>query len=137
MSSISIVSNEYITVNYLPDKKLIYHTIHQPLGDEQTQLFKDALNAGTDALKKYGATKWLSDDRNNGPLPDEILHWVTKDWNIRAVQAGWKYWANVVPAEVDAAGSLIPIIEDLHQHGLRMLVFTNLEEAFAWLDQMD
>ena len=135
MSRITIVTNEYITVEYIPDKKLIYHTVHKPMGIEQVQLLKDALNAGTEALKKYGVSKWLSDDRLNGPLPDEILEWGASDWDPRTIKAGWKYWANVVPVEVDAAGALTPVIETLFQLGLRMQVFTDLDKALEWLDQ--
>jgi hypothetical protein len=42
----------------------------------------------------------------------------------------------VVPPAVAAAGSLVPIIDSLFERGLRMMVFTTLEQANAWLDQM-
>jgi hypothetical protein len=133
MSPTVLVTNDYITLEYHPDKNLIYHTIHQPIGD-QPQLLRDALNAGTDALAKYRATKWLSDDRKNGPLPSEIMEWGFTDWNPRTIKAGWKYWANIVPQELAAAGTLMPVIEDLFRFGLQMRVFTNLEDAQNWLD---
>jgi hypothetical protein len=131
MSEVIIVDNEFITVKYLDDKRIIYHTIHKPIPDQQ---LKDAVNAGTDALRKYGACKWLSDDRKNGPVSPEIAEWGHKDWNPRTIAAGWKYWANVVPEELASAGALTPVIEDLFNLGLRMMVFTNLEAAFQWLD---
>ncbi len=134
MSPIVIVENEYITVQYLPDKKIIYHTVHKPVND---QLFKDALNAGTDALEKYRACKWLSDDRKNGPLSPEMLEWGRNTWDVRTIAAGWKYWANVVPEAVASAGSLMPVVEALYQLGLRMMVFTDPEKAFAWLDSFE
>lgn len=133
MSRIVIVTNEYITVEYLSDKKIIYHTVHKPIPD---QPLKDALNAGSDALEKYGVCKWLSDDRKNGPVSEEIAAWGREDWNPRTIAAGWKYWANVVPEELASAGALSPIIEALHPLGLRMQVFINLEDAIAWLDRM-
>lgn len=135
MTAISIVKNEYITLEYLPDKKLIYHIIHKPIGGEP-EMLKDALNAGTEALKKYGVCKWLSDDRKNGPLPPEVLEWGFSDWNARTIAAGWKYWANVVPQEMAAAGTLAPVIEDVYRYGLRMMVFTKVDEAFEWLDTL-
>jgi hypothetical protein len=134
MSSITIVDNEYITLQYLPDKKIIYHTVHKPIPD---QPLKDAVNAGTEALKKYGACKWLSDDRKNGPVSPEIAEWGREDWNPRTIAAGWKYWANVVPEEVASAGALSPVIEALFELGLRMMVFTDLKSAFQWLDSME
>jgi hypothetical protein len=133
MPAIVLVTNDYMTVEYRPEEKMIYHTVHKPMGIEQLQLLKDGLNAGTDALKQYGITKWLSDDRLNGPLPPELVKWGSTEWNARTVAAGWKYWANVVPKEVAAAGTLLPVINNLHKMGLTMQVFTNLEEGLKWL----
>lgn len=134
MPPITIVDNEYITVQYLPDRKVIYHTVHKPIPDEP---LKVALNAGTDALRSYGACKWLSDDRKNGPLSPHVVEWGDQDWNPRTIAAGWKYWANVVPEEMASAGTLYPVIQHLFDLGLRMMVFTNLDEAFEWLDSME
>ncbi len=133
MSQIVIVENEHMTLQYLTDKKTVYHTIHKPVGG---QALRDVLNAGTDALAEYGAVKWLSDDRKNGPLSEEDREWGFNDWNRRTINKGWKYWALVVPQAVADAGTLFPTMEALFELGLRMMVFTDLEEAFAWLDSM-
>ncbi len=130
MSPITIVDNEYITVEYLPDEKIIHHTIHKPVGG---QPFRDALNAGTETLAKHGASKWLSDDRKNGPLSPEDVEWGFNDWNKRTIDLGWKYWAMVVPETAIAAGSLIPTIHALADLGLRVRVFGDLDEATEWL----
>lgn len=133
MSEVIVYDNEFMTVKYLADKGIIYHTIHQPFSG---QPFRDAINAGTEALIKYRANKWLSDDRKNGPLSDEDMEWGFTDWNQRAIKAGWRYWAMVVPADLIAAGSLMPTIEDLFRLGLRVSVFAEVDEAIEWLDQM-
>ncbi len=134
MPPITIFSNEYITVQYLPDKRIIYHTVHKPIPD---QPLKDALNAGTEALIKYKACKWLSDDRKNGPLSKEVVEWSAKNWQPPTIAAGWKYWANVVPKELVAAGTLTPVMENLYGMGLRMMVFSDLEKATQWLDSLE
>jgi len=128
------VDNEYITVEYVPEKKMVHHIIHQPVGG---QIFRDALNAGTETLRQNGACKWLSDDRKNGPLSREDAEWGFNDWNRRTIEVGWKYWALVVPPEVAAAGSLIPTMEALFELGLRMMVFTDVEAAEEWLDGLE
>lgn len=110
---------------------MIQHVIHKPITD---QMFMEALDAGTEALKKYGATKWLSDDRKNGPLSDELLKWSHNDWQPRTIAAGWKYWAVIVPEEVIAAGTLTPVINALYEHGLTMMVFDDPDKALTWLD---
>jgi hypothetical protein len=134
MSSITIVENEYITVEYWIDKQLIRHTIHKPIDGET---FKAALDAGTEALAKYQARKWLSDDRKNGPLPPETMNWAFNDWGPRTIAAGWQYWANVVPQELAAAGTLVPVIEHYHEKGLRMMVFSDVDPAIEWLDRVE
>lgn len=137
MNKIEIYSCPYITVGYYPDHQLIYHTVHQPMGLDQMDIYKEALTLGGDALVKYGLSKWLSDDRKNGPVPIELLEWGNQEWNPRLLANGWKYWANVVPESLHAAGSLIPIIDAFYERGLRMMVFTQVEDALAWLDDLE
>ncbi|MBI5958167.1 MAG: hypothetical protein HY866_05510 [Chloroflexi bacterium] len=133
MIRIVLFSSEYMTLEYLQDKKIIHHTIHKPVGG---QPLRDVLNTGTEALGKYGACKWLSDDRKNGPLSEEDREWGFNDWNRRTIEKGWKYWALVVPQELVDAGTMIPTMEALFTLGLRMMVFTSVEEGMAWLDKM-
>lgn len=131
MSSIIIHESDGITVEYLSDKGIIKHTIHKPISG---QPFRDALLAGAKALRENGATKWLSDDRRNGPLTAEDIEWSVNEWQAPTIGAGWKYWAVVVPEELVAAGSLTSTINSLFEKGLRMMVFSKLEAAQAWLD---
>jgi hypothetical protein len=133
MAEVVIVDNEFITVRYLDDKRIIYHTVHKPIAG---QPLRDALVAGTEAMKTYGACKWLSDDRLNGPLTQEDIEWGFNNWNLPTIKAGWKFWALVVPTELIAAGSLTFTINSLYDLGLRVMAFDNLEEAMAWLDKM-
>ncbi len=134
MEPVIVFENEYITVRYLPDKRLIYHTIHKPIDG---QPLKDALNAGTDALAQYKVCKWLSDDRKNGPLSQEVLDWGLHDWDPRTIAAGWKYWAEVVPEALADAGTMLPLIQILFAMGLRMMVFTDVDKAMQWLDSLE
>lgn len=134
MPNVTIYHSEYITVEYWPEHNLIYHTVHQPMS-AQLPMFKEALNAGTAALEQYKVQKWLSDDRKNDALTPEGNEWSFRDWQPRTLQAGWKYWALVVPQSLAAAGTLTPVIDKLFEIGLRMMVFTNAEEAVAWLDK--
>jgi hypothetical protein len=133
LTAITIIDNESITIQYLPDKKIIYHTVHKPVSG---QPLRDALMEGTKALRQYGAAKWLSDDRKNGPLSTEDAAWGVA-WNRQTVAAGWKYWAIVVPKTIEAAGSMSPVIDNLYRLGVQMRVFSQLEDAFAWLDSVE
>jgi hypothetical protein len=129
-----ILDNEYITISYLPDKNTIYHTVHKPISG---QPLREALLTGFQALQDLGCCKWLSDDRKNGPMSDEDREWGEININRRSLEAGWKYWALVVPEALLAAGSMAPTIEAMHTLGLRMMVFTTVEDGFRWLDQFE
>jgi hypothetical protein len=37
--------------------------------------FRDALMSGVEAMKRYGANKWLSDDRKNPVLNSDDRQW--------------------------------------------------------------
>jgi hypothetical protein len=134
MADITLIDNEFVTMKYLEDKKTIYHVVHQPLVG---QPLRDMLSTGFNALKQYGVTKWIGDDRKNGPMSDEDYVWADANISNRVVESGWKYWALMVPVEIVAAGAMVPIIEANFERGLRMMVFVEPEEAFAWLDQFD
>lgn len=139
MSNNAVVlhKSEMLTIEYLPDKKMIYHTTHRPVGDADVEEWKEALNKGSQALKDYGISKWLSDDRENGPIPQAIVEWGATDFTARTVGNGWKYWANVVPKDLIAAGTYIPIIDQFFKVGLRMRVFSSLDEAFSWMEEVE
>ena len=132
-SPLIIVDNEFITLRYLPDKKIIYHTVHKPI---ESRLFMAAWDAGSEVLRKNGACKWLSDDRKIGPFGDELVAG-RKEWGAGLIAAGWKYWANVVPEETAAARKLVPVVDTLFDLGLHMMVSTNLDEAFQWLENVE
>lgn len=72
-----IYDSEYITVLYHPETNMIHHTIHKTV---PFPILTEATDAGTEALRRYGATKWLSDDRKNTALSQESLEYALSDW---------------------------------------------------------
>ena len=134
MPLIDVVKNEFVTLQYLHEQKMLYHIVHKPVDEE---IFKSALNTGVEMLGKNKIGKWLSDDRKNGPFSQAFSEWAINDWIPHAIEAGWQYWANVVPEDLEAAGTLMPFIEVLQEKGLRMGIFTHTEKAVEWLENID
>jgi hypothetical protein len=131
MKQTTVFENECATMVYYPDVKIVHNTFRgRPTGS----LFRDALNAGVETMKKYGATKWLSDDRENeaafSPEDDE---WANKDWFPRMVEVGWNTWAMVVPQKMEARFNVKEIIDTIFAEGVKIMVFTDLDEALEWL----
>ncbi len=132
MTSITILDNEYVTLWYHPDKKMIHHQFHKFM---HGQAFRDALNAGTDAMKKYGAHKWLSDDRKNSALSKNDLEWAHTQWFPRTVLSGWKYWAIVLPEDIIGQMNMNREAKINSEKGIITAQFDNPDEAMAWLEK--
>lgn len=130
MAKITLINNQYATLEYHPDTKIVHHIFHKPIGDEK---FREVLNTGAETLKKYGAAKWLSDDRKNMALSPEDTEWSKKDWFPRAVESGWKYWALVVPQNILGKMNMKEFVDEYFEKGLRIMVFSNPEDAMQWL----
>jgi hypothetical protein len=76
----------------------------------------------------------LSDDRENKSVfSAEDQDWADNDWFPRMVEVGWKSWAMVVPNEMKARLNVKEVIEKIFARGIKVMVFTNLDEALEWL----
>jgi hypothetical protein len=131
MEKITIFQNECSTMVYYPELKIVHNTFRgQPSGKH----FREALDAGVETMKKYGSTKWLSDDRENkSAFSAEDQDWADNDWFPRMQEVGWKSWAMIVPNELKARLNVKEIIEKIFARGIKIMVFTNLDEALEWL----
>jgi hypothetical protein len=131
VDKITIIDNEYITLWCYPEKKIIHHKFHKFI---HRQAFRDGLNAGCEAMEKYGAEKWLSDDRLNAALPQADVEWSRTDWFPRVMKAGWKYWALLPPEKIIGQMNMDRIVRDYSEKGLTVKIFTDLDEAMTWLE---
>jgi hypothetical protein len=128
-----IIQSDYATLLYHPDKKIVHHIFHKPIGG---QPFRDVLLAGLETLKANGAQKWLSDDRANAALPTEDTDWAQSVWFPQVRDAGWKYWALVVPDDIMGRINMVEFTESYFQKGIRIMVFTDPVEAQQWLEAL-
>lgn len=130
---ITVIKNEYATLLYHPDTKIVHHTFHKPLGGDD---FRAVLSAGIELLIEHKAIKWLSDDRGNSLISPEDTAWARDEWSPRAVATGWKYWALVVPDDILARMNLKTAVDSYLDMGLRVMVFSKPEKAMEWLINM-
>ena len=127
----TILDNEYATLLYHPETKIVHHQFHKPIGG---QAFRDVLNKGLEVFQEFGAQKWLSDDRANSALSPEDGEWGTNNWNPRVIAAGWKYWAIVMPAKVIGQMNMQYFIKVNSELGVTARVFSDPDEAMRWLE---
>jgi hypothetical protein len=134
MSGMTVLDNDAVTLYYHHDKKMVHHIYKPSIGGER---LKDALNTGVDLLRKYGATKWLSDNRAIEAHTQEETEWINSNWLPQAIDAGWKYWALVVPESILARMNMSEFVNSFYDMGVRIMVFNQPEEAMHWLENVD
>ena len=133
MNKISVLDNRLITVWVYPERKLIHHQMKAYChGDE----FRDALMKGAEAMERYQATKWLSDDRANGAVVPEDQAWSIKHFVPRVKAAGWTHWAVVQPTKLIGRSNITRIADAFASIGITTRIFADPDEALRWLDAL-
>jgi hypothetical protein len=130
MSKATLIDNDYVTLWYDPEKKIVHHKFHKYIYGQQ---FRDVLEKGLEVFKEKGSQKWLSDDRNNSALPTEDTNWAQSNWAPRVIAAGWKYWAIVLPEKVIGQMNMQHFIDNYSEKGVAVQVFSDPDEALSWL----
>lgn len=134
MPTITIIDNENASLWYHPESGIIHHKFKKYMWGDA---FKEVLETGLAEMEKRGATKWLSDDRNNSALREEDGAWAQDDWTPRVLAAGWKYWAVVLPENVIGKMNMKHFIDQQAQAGVTVKVFSDPNEALGWLENVD
>jgi hypothetical protein len=130
----AILDNKQVTLYYHTDTKIVHHVYHHGIGGAH---LKEALNTGVDLLHKHKAIKWLSDNRAIEGHSEEESDWVNNVWLPNAINAGWKYWALVVPESVMGRMNAAEFVQSFHEQGIWVTVTTDPEAAMDWLLSRD
>jgi hypothetical protein len=130
----AVVENEFITLWYEPETKIVSHEFHQPASGN---VFRTAMLAGVEQLRNNGAYKWLSNDKRNAALNEEDLAWVLATWQQAAIAAGWKYWAIILPGSAFGQDSLQQLIAAFESKGVVTRAFSDISMAKRWLTAQD
>jgi hypothetical protein len=125
-----IVHNEWVTLWYHPEVKVVHHKFHKAIRGEA---FRFALLQGTALLQQRGAAKWLSDDRHVFVLPQEDQEWADAEWFPRTRKAGWRYWAIAKPEKAVADLYIRRLAANRSAAGVKTELFITAEEGMAWL----
>jgi hypothetical protein len=126
----TVVETPFASLWYYPAERIVHHQIHKFIYGEA---FRGLLMKGAEVLKAKGATKWVSDDRNNGALRSEDKAWADTSWQPLVIRAGWKTWAIVLPETVIGQMNIRRIVRENEKLSLEVQLFTSPEEALAWI----
>ncbi len=131
MSRRLVLENEFAHVWFHPEARIVHHQVHKFIWGEA---YQQMLNDGLDALVCEGATKWLSENRDDTVHSRADTEWVVRDWIPRARKAGWKYWAVVPPANVIGQMNIERLLGEAQRVGVVGRIFSEIGPAFIWLD---
>jgi hypothetical protein len=95
--------------------------------------FAALLAAEIEALRKHKGSRLLADCRRQKVLNPADQERANKEWLPRALAAGLKCFAVVVPSSVLADVNLKASLDKVPATALRVAYFTTPEEAPAWL----
>lgn len=131
MTQITLIDNEYVTLWCDPETSLIRYQYHQFTTGEP---FRELHNATADAIAKYKCSKVISDDTRLGIAHPKDVAWTTETLFPRAIKAGWKYWAIVLPTKITGKRSMNRIASACADKGLCVETFTSMQDALRWIE---
>lgn len=126
----TIPDNEYATLWYYPDTKIVHHQIKKYIFGKPLQ---DLLSKGTEILQQHKAEKWLSDDRSNNALTLEDQTWANNVWFPNTAKVGWKYWALVQLVKITGQLNMKKQANIVTNGGVTVCTFNDADEAMDWL----
>lgn len=112
-------------------------TIHAVVGGGEGfvdgEELRRGMNKGVELLLAKGSNKWLAEMSSRKVHTDEDQKWIVDDWTPRAVAAGLRYTAFVLPKSVVSKMSLKRMNQVIAERTLEIGYFDDLEEARRWL----
>ena len=132
MTKITILDNDYATLWYHTDTKIVHHQIKKYIYGKHLQ---ELLDKGTVTLAQYDAQKWISDDRKNNALTIQDQDWANNIWFPRTVKVGWKYWAMVQPQKLAGQTNMQKQANVVTNGGVLVGTFDDPDEAMRWLEK--
>ncbi len=127
---VNILDNEFVTLVYEDENALLFDVYKANIAFETIQA---SLNAGLQKMNETHANRWLTDTRAIGGFSEAGAQWVLTDWAPRALEAGWKYWALVVPEAMEGRVAMVQFVNAFAQVGIRVRVFIDINKARQWV----
>lgn len=95
--------------------------------------FRQGLDKGLQLVQEKQSTRWLADLRKLGVVAQEDQQWSNENWFPRAINAGLRRMAIVMPENIVSKWSVEKIMEKVPGTNLTVHYFDNIEKAKQWL----
>jgi hypothetical protein len=97
---------------------------------------RTGLNKGIELLVKKRSNRWLAEMKKRKVHTEEDQRWIVDDWTPRAVAAGLRFAAFVLPTSVISKMSLKRMNQVVAERSFEIGYFDDLDEARRWLSAM-
>jgi SpoIIAA-like len=121
--------DEYVTITW---EEAVLCVVAEWRGFIPFEVFTAAMNKNIQLLEEKFASKYVVDITMSGALPPQHAEWVRSDWRPRAVKAGLRKAATVMPESVLAKLVLQDMMKDVPPEW-EMKNFDNLDSALKWM----
>lgn len=93
------------------------------------------LEAGLQALTEHAGSRWLADGRNMKVVKQTDQDWIVQEFFPRALAAGLKRIALVIPKSRLAMTTVDQLVHRLPAANVEVACFPNVAEARSWLTE--
>ena len=97
--------------------------------------FATASEAALTAIKEHDGSCFLGDCRDLKAVQQLDQDWVDRDWMLRALSAGLRKMALVIPTSAVAHTNIEQMMSGSPGSAVEVGYFTNVEDASVWLNE--
>ena len=95
--------------------------------------FRNGLDEGLELLRAKDARNWLADLRDLGTVTKDDQEWSNENWYPRAINAGVRKMAVIMPKSVISTMSVTRILTKVEKVDIETRYFDDLEASKVWL----
>jgi hypothetical protein len=129
--------NAHVTLYFNPNLHAVgtwFRPAALGAGWNGTETIKLALEKGLELIKEKRATRWIADTREMPVMPPDAQQWCTEDWWPRALSAGFRWLAILLPGSILAKLAIDEAIQASMEHAeSETRYFGTVEGAKEWL----
>jgi hypothetical protein len=122
----------FLTIEYDAKNNWIYNNW---IGYQTTESIIKGGEAFLEFLEETKCPYLLNDNQQVVGPWDHGIDWITNEWKPRALASGLTHFAHVVSPDSLSANSA-EIMKDNLDHFMTIAIFGTMEEAVAWLKEM-
>ncbi len=130
----TLVKEKYIEINVDHSAQIIELKWN---GFVKSKNYREALDKAIEIAKEHSLNKWLTDATNVKVVSISDQEWVMNDWFPRALEAGYKYQALIIPRDEFGKTSSNELISEVDGKSVIAKNFMDYNTALEWLSSFN